>query len=81
MSFLSKKEVLSPYQYVFKRNISTAHAMIDVVTSLYDNTHCQQHTGIFFPDLKKAFDTVCHQTLLTKLDQSLTFRYIFVLRK
>ena len=22
----------------------------------------------FFPDLKKAFDTVCHKTLLKKLD-------------
>ena len=68
MSFSSKKQVLSPHQYGFQINISTAHAIIDVVTSpSCDNIHRQQHTGIYFLDLKKAFETVCHQTLLTKL--------------
>ena len=50
----------------FKKT-STAHAMLDVVTAAYDNIHENLYTGLFFVDLRKAFDTVCHQILLSKL--------------
>ena len=50
----------------FKRN-STAHAMLDVVTAAYNNIQENLYTGLVFVDLRKAFHTVCHQILLSKL--------------
>ena len=38
------------------------------MTASSDNIHNHHYTRIFFLDLKKAFDTVCHQSLTTKLD-------------
>ena len=38
------------------------------MTASYDNIHNHHYTGIFFLYLKKACDTVCHQSVITKLD-------------
>ena len=42
--------------------------MLDVVTSSYDNIDDHFYTGLAFVDLKKAFDAVSHNILLTKLN-------------
>ena len=42
--------------------------MLDVVASSYDNIDDYSYTGLAFVDLKKAFDTVSHNVLLTKLN-------------
>ena len=39
-----------------------------VLTSLYDNINDENYTALLLLDLKKAFDTVNHKTLLTKLE-------------
>ena len=44
------------------------HAVLNLITPTYDNIKDNTYTGILFPDLTKAFDTVCHQTLLGKLE-------------
>ena len=51
----------------FKKIISAAHAILNIVTITFDDINRNQFTTIFFLDLKKAFDTVCHKTLLKKL--------------
>ena len=66
--FFDKHKILIPEQYGFRKNISTSHALLDIVTTVYDNIHKKHCTGAIFLDLKKAFDTVCHRTLLCKLD-------------
>ena len=66
--FFDKHKILIPEQYGFRKNISTSHALLDIVTTAYDNIHKKHCTGAIFLDLKKAFDTVCHRTLLCKLD-------------
>ena len=38
------------------------------MTSLYDNINDEKHTALLLLDLKKAFDTVDHKTLFTKLE-------------
>ena len=57
-----------PTQYGFRANHSTSHALTDVLTSLYDNINDENYTALLLLDLKKAFDTVNHKTLLTKLE-------------
>ena len=62
-----KYHILYPNQFGFQSKTSTAHAMLDVVTSLYDPINRNQYSGLVLIDLKKAFDTVSHATLLKKL--------------
>ena len=46
--FLDKHDVLIPEQYGFQKNISTAHAILDVVTATFDNVNNKLYSGIFF---------------------------------
>ena len=55
-------------QYGFQNNASTAHAILDVVTSAYENISDDFYTGLPMVDLKPAFDTVSHSTLMLKLN-------------
>lgn len=66
--FLNKNNVLIPSQYGFQSKFSTSHAILDIVTQSFDNIKINHYTGLFFVDLKKAFDTVSHQILLDKLE-------------
>ena len=52
----------------FKKKVSTTHAMLDVVTTIYDNIYEKLFSGLLLIDLRKAFDTVCYQTLLIKME-------------
>ena len=52
----------------FKNNVSTAHAILDVVTSAYENISDDFYTDLAMVDLKKAFDTASHSTLTLKLN-------------
>ena len=67
-SFFKKHNVIYKNQYGFQSNIFTLHAMLDVVTSSYDNIDDHFCTGLAFVDLKNAFDTVSHNILLTKFN-------------
>ena len=60
--------VLVSNKYGFQAGCSTSHAILDVVTSTYDNTDNNQYTGMVTLDIIKAFDTVCHKRLLIKLN-------------
>ena len=42
--------------------------MLDGVTSSYDNIDDRSRTGLAFVYLKKAFGTISHNILLTKLN-------------
>ena len=65
--FLKKHKVIYENQYGFQNNVSSVHAMPDVVNSCYDDINESCYTSLSFIDLRKAFDTVSHETLLIKL--------------
>ena len=68
-SYLSESSLLSPYQSGFRANHSTQLA----ITFFTDKTRGHMDkgllTGAVFIDLKKAFDTVPHDSLLNKLSR------------
>ena len=68
MSFLNKHNILYPYQYGFRKDYSSSHAVLDLTTTVYDATNDKKLACLVMIDLKKAFDTVCHERLLLKLN-------------
>ena len=44
------------------------YAVLDVLTTAYDQTNDNKYIGLLLLDFKKAFDTVCHKILLSKLE-------------
>ena len=68
-SFLNKHNILYTYQYGFREKHSTDHALIEIVDGIKLAIDDSKQAGGIFVDLKKAFDTVNHKILLTKLEQ------------
>ena len=66
--FIDKNNVLYNSQYGFQSSMSTSHALIDLVEEISESVDTKVYTLGVFVDLKKAFDTVNHSTLLKKLN-------------
>ena len=71
--FLKKHNVIYKNQYRYQSNVSTVHAILDVVTSCNDNINESCYTALSFVDIRKAFDKVLHETLLVKTDRQTFF--------
>ena len=67
-TFLNNNNIIHNLQFNFRRHHSTSHILINITENIRmaldkGNIGC----GVFV-DLQKAFNTVDHQVLLTKLD-------------
>ena len=65
--FLEQENILSKFQFGFRKSHSTAHAMVHFLNNISNALNEKKHTVAIFCDLRKAFDTVNHDILLKKL--------------
>ena len=66
-SFLTTNSILHPSQSGFRSGHSTNMALLDVSDFILNNMNEGRATAGIFLDLKKAFDTVNHDILISKL--------------
>ena len=68
VSFLDEFSILHRNQYGFLKGLSTVDAIIDFSEYIYENLENKNHIVSVFIDYRKAFDTVQHDILLSKLE-------------
>ena len=66
--FLVRYKIIFKSQYGFRRGHSTTHATLDFLKTIDRAFEESEYAIGVFCDLSKAFDTLDHQILLTKLD-------------
>ena len=65
---MEELKILYPLQFVFREKCLTAHGLICISESIRQSIDNNEFGCGIFIDLKKAFDTVNHAILLTKLN-------------
>ena len=66
--FLNDFDLIYKNQFGFRKKHSTSHALISIVEQIRNNLDNQIFSCAVFVDLEKAFDTVNHDILISKLD-------------
>ena len=66
-SYLTQYDLLSDAQSGFGEGRSTGTCLIDFLTEIYEEVDAGGASGVLFLDLAKAFDTVDHEVLFSKL--------------
>ena len=67
--FISKENLIAPSQYGFVNKRSTVDAIVDLTEYIYTSLNSKQITISVMIDFQKAFDTINHRILLSKLEK------------
>ena len=67
LNHLNNNNILTPYQFGFRKNMSTLDALIHFTELMYDSLNDRKTSLNVLIDFSKAFDTVNHDILLRKL--------------
>ena len=65
--FIDEHKLIYKYQFGFRKKYSTNHALLSIVEQINTNLDNKKFACGVFVDLQKAFDTVDHKILLSKL--------------
>ena len=68
-SFAKSQNIINPNQFGFRKSHSTSHAVNFSVKIIEEALNQNKHVLGIFIDLSKAFDTIDHEKLLTKLNR------------
>ena len=66
--FLNANNIISKNQFCFRANYSTGDALIHFMNNLIEDKEKKFHNISVFLDLSKAFDTIDHKILISKLN-------------
>ena len=66
--YLDVNNMLSNYQYGFRKECSTTLAIFDVLKNLHQNWNENNFSGCIFIDFSRAFVTIDHNILTKKLE-------------
>ena len=67
-SFFTSKSVIYKKQFGFRKKHSTGHAINYSINKIIDELQTRNHVIGIFIDLGKAFDTIDHNKLVSKLE-------------
>ena len=67
-SFLNENDSIYQYQFGFRMKYSTNHALLSIIEQIRASLDKKEFACGVFVDLEKAFDTVNHRILISKLN-------------
>lgn len=66
--YLTKNNIITPRQFGFRKGVGTEDALIELTSHLYDQLDKHKKLIAGFLDIRKAYDSIDHNILLTQLN-------------